>query len=109
MRVIAAALLLAAALSDQCQAPTPQCIRGAGSDTIKVFTPSDPASASLGACCAACLVAKGCAASQLVSYAGAAPSCWLMRVQSYKAPQPGVACNSSLPVNSLIGIHVGSG
>ena len=96
MRVFAAALLLAAALGDQCQAPTPQCIRGAGSDTIKVFTPADPASASLGACCAACLVAKGCAASQLVSYAGAAPSCWLMRVQSYKAPQSGVSCNSSL-------------
>ena len=95
MRVLTAALL-AVALGDQCQAPTPQCIRGAGSDTLKVFAPADPASASLDACCAACLVAKGCAASQLVSYAGAAPSCWLMRVQSYKKPQPGVACNSSL-------------
>lgn len=94
-----AALLLCAALcalGDQCQAPTPQCIRGSGSDTLKKYKPAEPASASLGACCEACLAAKGCAASQLVSDAGAAPSCWLMRVQSYKPPQPGVSCNSSL-------------
>ena len=96
LRLYATTLLLCAALGDQCQAPTPQCIRGAGSDTLRVYKSSAPESASLGACCAACLLAKGCAASQLVSDAGAAPECWLMRVQSYKAPEPGVSCNSSL-------------
>jgi hypothetical protein len=83
------------AFADECQAPTPNCIRGGGSDTIKTFKPAEPESASLGACCAACSATKSCVGSQLVSYSGAT-SCWLMRVQSYKPPQQGVSCNSSL-------------
>jgi hypothetical protein len=80
-----------------CQAPTSQCIRGGGSDTLKTFSSTDPESTSPGACCAACRPVKGCVASQLVSrYTGDAPSCWLMAVQTYKNPTPGETCNSSL-------------
>ena len=81
--------------ADACQVPTSNCIRGGGSDTIKAFTPAEPESASLGACCAACAATKACVGSQLVTYSSAT-SCWLMRVQSYKPPQQGVSCNSSL-------------
>jgi hypothetical protein len=96
MRTILAVLLLHAALGDQCQAPTPQCIRGSTSDTLKKFAASDPESASTGACCSACLAKKGCVGSQLVSRAGDPPSCWLMATQAYGHPPAGQVCNSSL-------------
>ena len=89
-------LFRAAFGGEQCQLPTPHCIRGSITDTLKMFKPTAPESASTGACCSACLPFKGCVGSQLVSRGGEPPSCWLMATQAYKTPPPGQVCNSSL-------------
>ena len=87
----------AALASNECQAPTAQCLRGSGNDVIKVFDAGTPQAADTGACCAACKAfGPVCVASMLVSRNGKPAECWLERVQDFKSPVAGEECNATL-------------
>lgn len=86
-----------AAFADECQAPTPNCLRGSGNDVIKVFDAGSPEAASPGACCAACTAfGPVCVASMLVSRNAKPAECWIERVQDFKNPAAGEECNATL-------------
>lgn len=78
-------LFFRASSSSSCSAPAPVCIRGSpgmpgpGKATLRKFAATDPASQSLGACCAAGRSLAGCVAVQLVTKKpGTHAECWLM-------------------------------
>jgi hypothetical protein len=85
--LIAAALLVCAkSQASQCSAPVAQCLRPY---ILKSYTPNDPQSASVGACCTACLAyGAACLGAQLYSLKGSAAYCQLMSTQNLKPPVP---------------------
>ena len=85
-----------------CSPAAPICIRGSpgtpgpGKDTLKKFTPDDPESANLGACCAAASTVPDVLAVQLVKKSGQSNvACWLMG-QTHASSTMKAQCTSAM-------------